>query len=763
MIESQPVKRLRLEVRGAVQGVGFRPFVYRLASELGVTGWVANGPEGVMLEAEGAPEALTIFADRLRSDAPPQAAIHDLAAEWLPPCGDVQFEIRHSAQAGARTTVVLPDLAMCDDCRSELFAAGDRRQDYAFTNCTNCGPRFSIIRALPYDRPNTTMARFVMCEDCAAEYALPTDRRFHAQPNACPKCGPQLALWNADGQRMGVDDPVEAAARALGNGLIVAVKGIGGFHLMANADDESAVHRLRMLKQRGSKPFAVMVRSLQDADALCEVEDAARALLGSAAAPIVLMRKRPGCGIAESVAPNNPYLGVLLPYAPLHHLLMSAVLHPLVATSGNLSEEPICTDEREAVRRLGRIADVFLVHNRPIERHVDDSVSFVAAGSARILRRARGYAPLPVLLRHEIPEVLALGAHMKNTVALSKGRQVFLSQHIGDLEAAPSTQAFERVVADFLRLYESNPACIAHDLHPEYTSTLFAQRNNFLPDTQRIAVQHHHAHLVSCLAENGIDTPALGIVWDGTGLGTDGSIWGGEFLLGNAHNYERVATLRPFRLPGGDAAAREPRRVAIAMLYQMYGEQAFELQLPPLKDLPVPQAVLLHSMLQQGVRSPWTTSAGRLFDGIAALLDLRQQSAFEGDAAMALEFASDPSERGSYDLPLLTTADGLLVLDWSPLLEDVLQDRARGTRVGTTAARVHNALVQGMVAVARAIGQPRIALSGGCFQNRRLLEHTARALDENGFEVLLHRQVPPNDGGVSLGQAVIAAAQMSKH
>jgi hydrogenase maturation protein HypF len=541
------------------------------------------------------------------------------------------------------------------------------------------------------------------------------------------------------------------------------VKGIGGFHLMTNACDEGAVYRLRMLKRRGVKPFAVMVRDLAEAEALCEVDDAARALLTSPAAPIVLLRKRAGSPIAESVAPNNPYLGVVLPYAPLQHLLMSSVMQPLVCTSGNLSEEPICIDEREAVRRLNNIADVFLVHNRPIERHVDDSVSFVAAGAARILRRARGYAPLPVLLRHEIPEVMALGAHMKNTVALSKGRQVFVSQHIGDLEAAPSIDAFERVVADFLRLYESSPRAIAHDLHPEYTSTLFAQRAGWLPEAPRIAVQHHHAHLASCLAENGVDAPALGIIWDGTGYGPDGSIWGGEFLLGNAHDYERVATLCPFRLPGGDAAAREPRRVAIAMLYQMYGSAAFDLPVPPMQELPISQAVLLQSMLQNGVRSPWTSSAGRLFDGIASLLDLRQESAFEGDAAMALEYASDPHENGWYPLPLHANDDGVLIVEWSVLLHELIADRARGTQVGVIAARVHNSLVHALVEVARTIGQPRVALSGGCFQNLRLLEQAARLLEENGFEVLLHRQVPPNDGGVSLGQAVVAAAQLTRN
>lgn len=763
MIEYQPLKRLRLEVRGAVQGVGFRPFVFRLAEELGVTGWVANGPEGVLLEAEGLFETLTEFASRVRSEAPPQAAIHELNAAWLTPCGHQGFEIRPSTQAGARTTVVLPDVAMCDDCRRELLDTSDRRHHYPFINCTNCGPRFSIIRALPYDRPNTTMARFTMCPACGAEYREPRDRRFHAQPNACAVCGPRIALWNADGQRMNVDDVIAAAARTLRNGLIVAVKGIGGFHLMVNAEDAAAVERLRVLKQRGSKPFAVMVPNVEVAVTLCEVDDDAGALLASAAAPVVLLRKRAAAPIAEAVAPGNPYLGLMLPYSPLHELLLREVALPVVATSGNLSEEPICTDEREAITRLQGLADVFLVHNRLIERHVDDSVVMIAAGAPRVMRRARGYAPLPVRVSGEIAEVIALGAHMKNTVALSKGRQVFISQHIGDLEALQSAQAFERVVADFLRLYESTPAAVAHDLHPEYTSTLFAQRPEFLPGVPRIAVQHHHAHLASCLAENGVDTPALGIIWDGTGYGSDGTIWGGEVLLGDATDFERVGSLRAFRLPGGDAAAREPRRSAIAMLHAMYGHAAFDMPLPPLAGLSAPNAVLLESMLEHGVRSPWTTSAGRLFDGIAALLGLRQHSAFEGDAAMALEFVADPEERGAYGLPLRRLSDESVVIDWTSLVTDMLTDRLRGASIATAAARVHNALVNGIVAVACTVGQPRVALSGGCFQNRRLLEHSARALTDNGFEVLLHRQVPPNDGGVSLGQAVVAAARLRRN
>jgi hydrogenase maturation protein HypF len=763
VIESQAVQRLRLAVQGAVQGVGFRPFVYRLADEMGVTGWVANGPQGVTMEAEAAINVLREFADRMRAEAPPQAAIHGIESTFVPPVGDHEFVIRSSSAIGERTAVVLPDIATCDDCRRQLHDAADRRAGYAFINCTNCGPRFSIITVLPYDRPNTTMQQFVMCAACAAEYNNPADRRFHAQPNACPECGPAVSIWTANGEPMHVDDPIAAGARALRNGLIVAVKGVGGFHLMVNACDGTAVNRLRLLKRRGTKPFAVMVPNAESAAEWCEMPEVALGLLQSSAAPIVLLRKLPRFALAEGIAPDNPNVGVLVPYSPLHHLLMQELQLPIVATSGNLSEEPICVDEREAVERLRGIADVFLMHNRPIERHVDDSVAFVAAGEPRMLRRARGYAPMPVLLHEGVPNILAVGAHMKNTIAVSKGKQVFISQHIGDLDAAESQQAFERVTRDFLRLYESNPVAIAHDMHPEYASTLFAHRAGLLPQAIRVPVQHHHAHLASCLAENGVATAALGIIWDGTGYGMDGTVWGGEFLLGDASSFERVATLRSFRLPGGDVAAREPRRIAIAMLYEMLGDGAFEAGLPLLTDLPDATASVLNTMLQQGVRSPWTTSAGRLFDGVASILNLRHRSEFEGDAAMALEYAADPGERGAYALPLSTHLDGVLVLDWVAMLDDLIRDQSRGVETAVMAARVHNALVNGLVEVARTVGQPRVALSGGCFQNRRLLEHSARALVHDGFEVLMHRQVPPNDGGISLGQIAVAAARRSRN
>ncbi len=828
-------RRLRVEIHGAVQGVGFRPFVYRLATDLALTGWVINDTQGVFIEVEGPDAALQRFLERLPAEVPPRAIVQSIESAWLEPVGFERFEIRHSDNTGAKTVLVLPDIATCPDCLAEVFDPADRRHRYPFTNCTNCGPRFTIIEALPYDRPNTTMRRFTLCPTCRAEYENPLDRRFHAQPNACPVCGPRLTLYEgrrqkAEGRTDGQaavasgDAALKAAADALRAGRIVAVKGLGGFHLMADAGNDAAIRRLRESKPRRAKPFAIMARDLAQARQLCVIPPAAEALLTSAEAPIVLLEKGAGHGsqgagswkleagdaeassvvgrrssvVSDEVAPDNPYLGVMLPYTPLHHLLLRETGFPVVATSGNLSDEPICTDEVEAMRRLGHIADVFLVHDRPIARHVDDSVAWIVRGVPRLLRRARGYAPLPVTLKDAAPTILAVGAHLKNTVALSVGRHVFISQHIGDLETPEAMAAFERVIADFLQLYEAQPVAIAHDIHPEYLSTKWAREyfgfrisdfgltNDDSPQIRNpqstirnlVAVQHHHAHLAACLAENAVDGPALGVTWDGTGYGTDGTIWGGEFLLGDASGFERVAHLRPFRLPGGDAAMKEPRRVALALLWELFGDAALEMDdLAPIRALRPTERKLLAQMLAKGINAPITTSAGRLFDGIAALIGLHQQVSFEGQAAMALEFAANAREAGAYPVTLTTddgrqTVDGpqivevvgrrsSVVVDWRPLLEAVLTDLRRGVATGIMAARFHNALVEAIVAVAQAAGKRRVALTGGCFQNRLLTERAAERLERAGFEVLLHRLVPPNDGGISLGQVAIAAARLN--
>jgi len=777
-----------------VQGVGFRPFVYRLATELGLTGWVINDTRGVFIELEGAEPVLEQFLARLPAEKPVRAIIHSLESHWLEPTGYRQFEIRHSDPQGAKTTLVLPDIATCPDCLAELFAPADRRQGYPFTNCTNCGPRFSIIQALPYDRPNTTMARFVMCPACQTEYENPLDRRFHAQPNACPVCGPHLSLYarQPDGSWAVVaeaDSALQQTAQALRAGQIVAVKGLGGFHLMADARNRQTLSQLRTRKPRRDKPFALMVPNLEQAHTLCHLSAQAVALLTGPEAPILLLPRRPEAAIAPEVAPGNPYLGLMLPYTPLHHLLLQAVDAPLVATSGNLSDEPICTDEQEALHRLGNIADLFLVHNRPIARHVDDSVVWLALDQPRLLRRARGYAPLPVMLPQAVPTILAVGAHLKNSVALSVERQLFISQHIGDLETTEAMAAFERVIADFIRLYEASPVAIAHDMHPDYLSTRWAQqqpeqssdqpanssRGNHAADSLAsavlIPVQHHHAHLAACLAENGVTGPALGVTWDGTGYGPDGTIWGGEFLQGDAADFERVAQLRPFRLPGGDAAVKEPRRVALALLWELHSEAALlQDNLAPIRAMRRAEKRLLGQMLQRSLNSPVTSSAGRLFDGVAALLDLRQRVTFEGQAAMALEFLADARETTAYPMPLIPTGPKTgsqaeaapLMLDWGPLIEAIVADLQQGVGRELIAARFHNTLVEAIVTVARRVGQFRVALTGGCFQNRLLTERTAQQLQQAGFEVLLHSQVPPNDGGISLGQVAVAAAKLTK-
>lgn len=759
--------RLRVTIRGAVQGVGFRPFVYRLATELGLTGWVNNSPQGVGVEVEGPRAGAEEFLLRLELEKPPHSSIQSLESTWLDAAGHCGFEIRASNETGAKTALVLPDIATCADCRRDIFDPTNRRCRYPFTNCTHCGPRFSLIEALPYDRANTAMKSFTMCAQCQAEYDDPRDRRFHAQPNACPACGPHLEFWDADGRRLeSHDDALRAAADAIRQGVIVAVKALGGFHLIVAAQDERAVRRLRERKQREGKPFALMFPSLESVREPCEVSALEARLLRSPEAPIVLLRRRRESEssnlksqISAAVAPGNPCLGVMLPYTPLHHLLLAEVGFPVVATSGNRSDEPICTDEREALERLASVADSFLVHNRPIVRHLDDSIVRVVAGRELVLRRARGFAPLPVAVKAELPATLAVGAHLKNTVALAVGRQVFISQHIGDLETAPALAAFRRVVADLPQLYEARPEIIAADAHPDYLSTQFAkQRVAQLPDARFVRVQHHYAHVLSCMAENELEPPVLGVCWDGTGYGLDGTIWGGEFLRVTPDGFERVAHLRPFRLPGGEQAMREPRRAALGLLYEFLGEEAFTLaRLPTPGAFSETELRTLRQMLARGVNAPLTSSVGRLFDAVASLLGLRQVAGFEGQAAMEVEFAADTSVTDdAYELSL---SDG--VWDWTPLMHDLLRDIDQQIPTATIAAKFHHALVEGIVAVARAVGEECVALTGGCFQNKRLTERAVKRLAEEGFRPYWHQRVPPNDGGIALGQVLAAARALA--
>jgi hydrogenase maturation protein HypF len=865
-VETKPVidnLRLKLAIRGAVQGVGFRPFVFRLAAELGVTGWVNNSPQGVFIEVEGPHRALEDFLLRLEKEKPPRSFIQSLEASWLDAVGYKEFEIRKSEMSGNKSALVLPDIATCPDCLREILNPTNRRHHYPFTNCTNCGPRFSIIESLPYDRANTSMKQFAMCPACQAEYDDPRNRRFHAQPNACSACGPQLDLWSASGELVfGGYDALLAAANAIRRGQIVAVKGIGGFHLLVDARSDNAVRRLRERKHREEKPLALMFASLESVKAVCEVSRLEQRLLRSPEAPIVLLRRlahphpsplpqerqnrsqsfrktetanglkqvkqremddcfslSPGerargrasaeqthFRITPSVAPGNPNLGVMLPSNPLHHLLMAELGFPVVATSGNLSDEPICTDEHEALERLGRIADVFLVHNRPIARHVDDSIVRVMLDREMVLRRARGYAPLPLTVGtrstaspfsagvkdavERVPGVLAVGAHLKNAVALSVGSQVFISQHIGDLETEQANNAFRRVTEDLQKLYETKPEIIAADLHPDYFSTKFALERGgpqpqhpvmrttvgklpCLADAESgaaedsraphlVQVQHHIAHVLSCMAENELTPPVLGVAWDGTGYGIDGTIWGSEFFLVKENDIERVAHLRPFQLPGGDAAIKEPRRSALSLLHELFGDRLSDQRdSRPLEAFSPAELNALTTMLARGLNSPTCCSVGRLFDAAASFTGVCQKLRFEGQAAMELEFALEGILTDeAYELAI-DHRPSTIQLDWSPMIEAILMDVKRGVSVGEISARFHNALVEAIVAVARHVGEPRVVLSGGCFQNRYLTERTVKRLLEAGFNPYWHQRVPTNDGGIALGQVVAARREMT--
>ena len=775
-------ERLSVTISGAVQGVGFRPFVFRLAREFELCGWVRNDGRGVALEVEGERTVLEGFLDRLQAETPPRARVLELNREWLRPVGHTGFTIQASGEGVGETIVVLADLATCPACLTEVLDAADRRYRYPFTNCTDCGPRFSIVETVPYDRPNTTMQRFNMCPACNEEYGEPLDRRFHAQPNACPRCGPSLQSVDGRGKVLSEGDGALAAAvEGLRDGQIVAVKGLGGFLLMADATQSAAVAELRSRKQREEKPLALMVKDVAAARDLCAVSVDEERVLASPESPIVLLRRRPGAAVAEAVAPGNPYLGVMLPCTPLHHLLSRGSGVPLVATSGNVTDEPICIGNHEALQRLGTIADRFLLHNRPIARQVDDSVVRWTRAGLQPLRRSRGYAPMPVVVPRLQPGLLAVGGHLKNTVALSMRGQAVLSQHLGDLDTPQGRDLFADTIADLLRLYDVEPHVLARDLHPDYPSSLWVeeavrtqrgvsgedwrQRLRGLPV---IAVQHHHAHLASCLADNGIEGPALGVIWDGTGYGDDGTVWGGEFLLGDRTGYRRVASLRPFRLPGGEAAVREPRRSAVGLLWEVFGGEWLAEENSGLSEtFGGGELKALATMLERGFNAPVTTSAGRLFDAVAALAGVRQTASFEGQAAMELEHLIDRDEQGSYSLPVVSTGAerGEEVpqwrLDWRPMVEEVLVDSRRGRQAGMIAARFHNALTDAIAAVAERIGESKIVLSGGCFQNVWLSERVAERLSEMGFEVIQHRNIPANDGGLSLGQLAVAAGRVS--
>ena len=749
--------RAKITVHGAVQGVGFRPFVYRLATQLRLDGWVLNSSQGVFVEVEGPLDLLQEFLVRLEKEKPTLAIIQSLESSFLDIVGYQGFEIRYSDDSGPKTALILPDIAICVDCLRELLDPANRRYRYPFTNCTNCGPRFSIIEELPYDRPNTSMRKFKQCPACDAEYHDPLNRRFHAQPNACSVCGPHLELWNPSGKILACEDAALLnAAELIRQGKVIALKGIGGFQLICTAQEEEVVIRLRQRKRREGKPFALMYPALDQVSRDCVVSSLEERLLGSPESPIVLLTRQGGeSTIAPSVAPGNRTLGVMLPYTPLHHLLMRELGVPVIATSGNLANEPICIDEVEALDRLKDIADFFLIHDRPIVRHVDDSIARVVCDREMVLRRARGYAPLPVRMKVPLPSVLAVGAHLKNTVALNVGHDVFISQHIGDLETTMALGAFHRTVADLPRLYETQPELVACDLHPDYISTKYATSTRLTVER----VQHHWAHVLACMAENEMEPPVLGVSWDGTGYGTDGTIWGGEFLVPVQDSFQRVAHLRQFRLPGGETAVKEPRRTAVAVLYEIWGQTGLDDgSLAPIAEFSKTELGLIRQMLAKGINAPVTSSMGRLFDAVAALAGIRQQVTFEGQAAMELESLIESDVTAMYPFEL---SNGVpQIIDWAPMIGEILVDLRKGISQGAIAAKFHNTLAEIIVEVARQVVTPKVVLTGGCFQNRYLLEQAVQRLSQAGFKSYWHQRVPPNDGGIALGQ-IAAAARVS--
>ncbi len=756
-----------LHISGAVQGVGFRPFVYRTALAFGVKGWVRNDSQGVAVQAVGSEDLLERFQRTLVERAPAPARIREMrvTAEEQAEAETSAFRILDSEQTLDISAAITPDIAVCPECLREMSDTKNRRYRYPFINCTHCGPRYTILESIPYDRANTTMREFTMCAACAREYEDPDDRRYHAQPNACPECGPQMAVWNAKGRVMATQhDALILAADGIREGRIVAVKGLGGFHLMVDARNEDAVKELRKRKHREAKPLALMFPSMSLIREACEVSDQEAGALTGPEAPIVLMRKRKNstCGLTNSVAPGNPFLGIMLPYTPLHHLLMHELGIPVVATSGNRVDEPICIDEQEALIRLEGIADLFLVHDRPIARPVDDSIVRIAADRLTMLRRARGYASQPVLLDQVVREpILAVGAHQKNTVALALGAEAFISQHVGDLDTDPAVRAFERTIVTLQDLYQVKPSTYVCDLHPDYASTRYA---SWKLDTEGDAgsapklfpVQHHHAHVASCMVDNRLDGSVLGVAWDGTGYGPDGTIWGGEFLHADRGQYERAGHLRTFRLPGGEAAVREPRRAALGLLFEAFGADALGMKdLPPVQAFESTELKILEDMLVKDLQSPRTSSMGRLFDAVAALTGVCQIMSYEGQAGLELELAAwrASDDTPPYRIPFDGTAD------WEPMIGQLLED-VRGKRDGRAIARAfHEALAGLLVDVARVVDEERVVLTGGCFQNALLLERSIALLTEAGFEPYWHHQVPPNDGGISLGQLAIALNQ----
>jgi hydrogenase maturation protein HypF len=764
------ISRKKIQIRGIVQGVGFRPFVYHLAQKLGLKGYVLNSSAGVTIEVEGGHSELECFVRGLTDEPPPLAQVEDVTIQNLAPAGDTGFVIRESVDEPGRMVPVSPDVSTCDDCMRDFLGAENPRHGYPFTNCINCGPRFTLTRKIPYDRSSTTMACFKMCDRCRREYCDPADRRFHAQPNACPECGPQLALvrreeLGAQPTFAGGLQTIRDVRRMLQEGCIVAIKGLGGFHLACDPSNDAAVRALRERKKRSDKPFALMVPNLACAERLCIVSDAARTAIQNPRRPIVILPRRADAPLSSSLAPGNNTLGVMLPYTPLHHLLFGdsrdqpPAFPALVMTSGNISEEPIVTGNREAAERLDHIAEAFLFHNRDIHTRVDDSVVRVFEEKEHLLRRSRGYAPFPVTLNHPAAEILACGAQLKNTFCLTKQHHAFVSQHIGDLENYETLVFFKETLARMQDLFRISPVAVAYDLHPMYLSTKLALE---LPGMEKIGVQHHHAHVASCMAENGLTCKVIGVAFDGTGFGADGKIWGGEFLLADFAGFERRAHLRYIPLAGGDAAVREPWRLGLSYLMDTFGPKAELFDLPIWREVPAKKLSAVRSMIERGINTVQTSACGRLFDAVASIAGLRHEANFEAQAAIELEMSALAGVQDQYPFGILDSEPWQI--DLRPAIEWIVRDVLARRPAGFISAAFHNTVAAIVVEISERLRRAErignVCLSGGTFQNLYLLERTVTGLRSNGFDVFLNSKVPPNDGGISLGQAVIANAKL---
>ncbi|MGB9697283.1 MAG: carbamoyltransferase HypF [Ignavibacteria bacterium] len=744
--------RYHIEIKGAVQGVGFRPFVYRIAHSLNLKGYVSNNTQGVVLDIQGSKANINEFLIKLKSELPPNASIDDIICVEDSLTSYQSFEIRESSENSSISAVILPDIAICKDCKSEMFNPSDRRYLYPFINCTNCGPRYSIIEKLPYDRCNTSMRHFNMCEECRQEYNDPLSRRFHAQPIACPVCGPTIELYSRERKLICKGySSLKSISDFLKDGKIIAVKGIGGYQLICDASNDIAVETLRLRKHRYEKPFAMMFHSIEDIKQICEVLPTEEKVLDSPESPIVLLKKlaNPYRYISELISPDNNYLGIMLPYSPLHMLIMSVLNNPIVATSGNISEEPICISEDDAFEALYHIADYFLIHNRKILRYVDDSVVQVVKGKVLVLRRARGYAPFPISIDslYKNKKLLATGGHYKNSVSIKIDKRVFISQHIGDLSNEKSFNAFKKVVKDLSAMYKVRYDTVIKDCHPDYISSKYADSQS----SENYAVQHHIAHIAACRLEHSVKGEALGVAWDGTGYGLDKTIWGGEFFHSDDNSFRRIGYFSPFPLPGGEQAIREPRRSVIGALYNLYGTEIFERFTILLNNLfSELELSILKQILEKRINTPFTSSVGRLFDAVSSLLNLCTKVTYEGQAAIKLESIIEPTNQ--YYSFYIENTDGILIIKWEPLIEEIISDLENGISRGIISAKFHNTLVEIIVEMVGKLGYNQILISGGCFQNIYLLERTIDRLEKSGCKIFWNQQVPINDGGISFGQ-----------